>query len=101
MYMTMKCLREFYQKIECQELDVEGVFLEVEKVLSEVYNIIHFSLFYNDRELGCLTSLYNSRDGIYAAGDRLAVVYQSWFDTVLMNGQIFTTNDKLDIYGSL
>jgi len=96
----MKCLRQFYQKIEHHELDVEEFFLDVEMVLREAYDIIHFSVFFNDEDLGCLTSLYSSSDGIYAAGDRLAVVYQSWFDTVLMNGQIFTTNDKLDIYDS-
>jgi len=100
MNMTMKCLREFYHKIQHHELDVEDAFLAVEKVLREAYDIIHFSIFFNDRELGCLTSLYSSRDGIYAAGDRLAVVNQHWFDTVLMNGQIFTTNNKLDIYDS-
>lgn len=96
----MKCLREYYQKLDRGEFDADQAFLSVEKVLHELYEILHFSIFYNECELGHLTSLLNSRDGVYGAGDRLIILNEIWSDRVLINGQIFSTSNKLEIYDS-
>jgi len=98
--MTTKCLRHFYHKIDHQDLTIEQAFQEVDSVLRELYGIVHFSIFYNNHRSGYITSLYNSRDGIYGAGDRLLYVDRAWFDVVLNKGKIFSTANKLKIYDS-